>query len=270
MATHARKQSESHVIGVLRLIRSMLVFVGETVALAAQAIGLVVRGKVSMRATLAQMAAIGADGIPIVLITNMSTGAVFTFYVAPLFVRFGASQFVGGTMVLAFALELAPLLAGIAIAARSGAAIAAEIGSMVVTEQVDALRAMAVSPIRYLVGPRVLACVIMMPIVGMFANAGGIGGSCVTAMLNGVTFHAFLDSARAFATDKDLIKGLIKTAWFGLTIATVACHQGLSTRGGATGVGQATTRSVVLCIVLIFISDVFLAQVLTGASVAVQ
>lgn len=251
-------------------ITSALVFVGETWRLAAQAAGEILRGRADARNTVAHMAAIGADAIPIVLLTTLSTGAVLAFYTAGVFVHFGGVTFVGGMLTLSFLLELGPLLAGIMVAARSGASIAAEIGSMVVTEQVDALRSMAVSPVRYLVAPRLLACVAMMPVVGLFAAAGGIAGAFVMSGTQGVTAEAFLESARTYATEWDLVKGLVKTLWFGLTIACVACRQGLRTERGAAGVGRSTTSSVVICIVLIFVSDFFLAQVLSGASVAVR
>jgi phospholipid/cholesterol/gamma-HCH transport system permease protein len=216
------------------------------------------------------MSAIGVDSVPIVVASTLSTGAVFAFYTAGLFVRFGATNFLGGTLTLSFFLELGPVLAGVNVASRCGAAIAAEIGSMVVTEQVDALRAMGVPPVRYLVVPRLLACVVMMPVIGVFADLGGVLGAMIMCSTQGVPPQAFLESARTFVTEVDLIKGLVKTLWFGFTIAIVACQQGLRTKGGATGVGRATTSSVVLCVVLIFISDFFLAQVLSGASVTVR
>jgi phospholipid/cholesterol/gamma-HCH transport system permease protein len=252
------------------LLLSTLVFLGETWLLAVRALGFLLRGKLHLKNTLQQMAAIGVDSLPIVLACCLSTGAVYAFYTAEIFVRFGATQFVGGTLTLSFLLELGPVLAGVNVASRSGAAIAAEIGSMVVTEQVDALRAMAVSPIRYLVTPRVVACVLMMPLVGVFADLAGIMGCYLMAGSHGVPHQAFIESARTFATGSDLMKGLIKTICFGLIISIVACQQGLRTKGGATGVGRATTSSVVLCVVLIFVSDFFLAQILAGAKVSVR
>lgn len=252
------------------LLLPVLVFLGETWSLAAQALGYLLRGRLHVRQTVAQMAAIGVDALPIVIASSFSTGAVFAYYTAGIFVRFGAENFVGGTLTLSFLLELGPVLAGVTVASRSGAAIAAEIGSMVVTEQIDALRAMAVSPVRYLILPRMVACVLMMPLIGLFSDLAGIGGSLVMAGVGGVPYQTFLDSARTFATETDLMKGLAKTLWFGFTISIVACQQGLRTTGGATGVGRATTNSVVLCVVLIFISDFFLAQILSGASVSVR
>jgi phospholipid/cholesterol/gamma-HCH transport system permease protein len=247
-----------------------LEFLGETVGLFVRALGFVVRGRFSLRDLLTQMAAIGVDSLPIVVATCLSTGAVYAFYTSGVFVRFGATNFVGGTLTLSFLLELGPVLAGVTVASRSGAAIAAEIGSMVVTEQVDALRAMAVSPIRYLVVPRLLAALAMMPIIGVFADLSGVAGSFLMAQQQGVQFQVLLESSRQFTSGQDFIKGLIKTLCFGVIIAIVACQQGLRTKGGATGVGRATTSSVVLCVVLIFVSDFFLAQILAGASVSLK
>lgn len=241
---------------------SFLAFIGETSLLAARAIGYVLRGQLSLKGTLGQMAAIGVDALPIVIASTLSTGAVFALYTAGLFVQFGASRFLGGTLTLSFLLELGPVLAGVTVASRSGAAIAAEIGSMMVTEQVDALRAMGVSPIRYLVAPRLVACVLMMPLVGVFADLFGVLGSYLTCQAKGVPGPLFIESVRSMVVETAFTNGLIKTVCFGVIISIVACREGLKTKGGATGVGKSTTSSVVLCVVLIFIADFFLAQVL--------
>lgn len=251
-------------------LRDSLVFIGDTWTVAFQGMVCIVRGRVRSAETIRQMAFIGVDSLPIIIATSVSTGAVLAFYMTGVLTQFGADAFTGGTIALTFLLELGPILAGIMVAARSGAAIAAEIGTMVVTEQVDALRSMAVSPIAYLVAPRLLACVAMMPLCGLVADFAGIGGSIVMAAAHGVPSATFMDSIRMMAAESDLIKGLVKTLWFGFTVAAVACRQGLRTRRGAAGVGQATTSSVVLCVVLIFVSDFFLAQVLMGASVAAK
>jgi phospholipid/cholesterol/gamma-HCH transport system permease protein len=247
---------------------AVLAFIGEVFMLLVGSIGWVLRGKLSLRDTVAQMASLGVDALPIVAATTLSTGGVFAFYSTDIFVSFGATAFVGGTLTLSILLELGPVLAGVTVASRSGAAIAAEIGSMVVTEQVDALRAMAVSPVRYLVAPRLVAAVLMMPLVGVFSNFFGVLGAYLMAAAHGVPGAQFLESARTMASETDLFKGLIKTVVFGAIIALVACRQGLRTSGGATGVGRSTTSSVVLCVVLIFIADFFLAQALMGPSVS--
>ena len=256
-------------MGTNPLVRA-LIFIGDSWTVAAHGVLCIALGRARIAETVRQMALIGVDSLPIIIATSVSTGAVLAFYMTGVLTQLGADTFTGGTIALTFLLELGPILAGVMVAARSGAAIAAEIGTMVVTEQVDALRSMAVSPIAYLVAPRLLACVTMMPLCGLVSDFAGIGGSIVMASAHGLPAATFLESVRMMAEQTDLLKGLIKTLWFGFTIAAVACRQGLRTKRGAAGVGHATTSSVVLCVVLIFVSDFFLAQLLMGASVAMR
>lgn len=207
-----------------------------------------------------QMAVIGVDSLPIALLTTAFSGAVLALYSVRTFVEYGAAGFVGGLVGLSMVRETGPILTGVVLSARSGSAMTAEIGSMKVTEQIDALRSMAVSPIAYLVAPRLLACLIMLPVVCVFANVVGILGGGVVAAGFGVPWRAFGDSMRLFleTSGADIFKGLVKTFVFGAIIAVVGCREGLQSEGGATGVGQSTTRSVVISIVLIFIANFFL------------
>ena len=245
-------------------IRNFVDFIGEATILAGQAFGSILRGGFEMRDLINQMGAIGVDSVGIVLIITGATGAVFAFYIATLTKQFGGfNQFLGGTIGYSFLNELGPTLGGVGLAARSGAAIAAEIGSMVVTEQVDALRAMAVSPVRYLVVPRMLAAIIMLPLLTALADIAGLFGSYLFALGAGVSGEEFWNSVHTYTKVTDLLHGLSKSIVFGFLIGLVACQQGLRTKGGATGVGRATTNSVVLCVILIFITDFFLAQILT-------
>ena len=251
--------------GVSAAVTSVLTFVGESAQLAGSFVGSVVRGGVNTRDLMTQMASIGADSVWIVLVVTTATGAVFSLYTTALAQSVGGlTAFVGGTLGYAFLNELGPVLGGVAFAARAGAAIAAEIGTMVVTEQVDALRAMAVSPTRYLVVPRVLAAVLMLPLLTLFADLFGMIGGYLLAGMNGISHAEFLDSVQKFTRLEDLTHGLIKSVVFALIVGVVACQQGLRTKGGATGVGRSTTSSVVLCVLLIFVADFFLAQLLTG------
>src|ERR1043165_9788884 len=172
---HALSRPDGYVRA--NLVTTTLVFFGEIAALTSGAVGFLFKGRVSTRNVLLQMSAIGVGSLPIVVSITFSTGAVVAFYTSSVFVRFGATQFVGGTLTYSFLNELGPVLAGVAVAARSGAAIAAEIGSMVVTEQVDALRSLAVSPVRSLVVPRMAALVMMMPVLGVFGDVAGIYGA---------------------------------------------------------------------------------------------
>lgn len=249
---------------VASLWTGTLSFLGEVAILTGQTFRWIVRGGIDVRDLVTQMALIGADSIWIVLVITAATGAVFALYTTTLALKIGFTQFVGGTMSYGFLNELGPVLGGVAFASRAGAAIAAEIGSMVVTEQIDALRSMAISPVRYLVVPRVLAGIIMLPLLTVLADVAGVYGGYLTSVSKGVPAQAFWDSVRQFTVTGDLYNGLYKSVVFGFLVGIVACQQGLKTKGGATGVGKATTSSVVLCVVLIFIADFFMAQILTA------
>lgn len=219
--------------------------------------------KANRREVIRQMAKLGVDSLPIVTMTIMCTGMVFSVQTAKEFVRFGAAASVGGIVAIAMGRELAPILTGVVVAGRIGAAIAAEIGTMKVTEQIDALKVMATSPISYLVVPRFLAIVLMLPILILYANiVGNFGGWLVATNYADISSYMYVDSIRQFATSWDFTAGMLKGAVFGGIVAIVGCHKGLLAKQGAEGVGIATTASVVLSIVLIFISNYFLSLIL--------
>ena len=211
--------------------------------------------KADGKETVRQMAKLGADSLP--------TGMVFSVQTAKEFVRFGASSSVGGIVAIAMGRELVPVLTGVVVAGRIGAAIAAEIGTMKVTEQIDALKVMATNPTTYLVVPRFLAIVLMMPVLIVFANTiGNIGGWLVSHYYAGISTFTYINSIKMFAEPFDMVGGMLKSAVFGGIIAIVACYKGLGAKQGAEGVGIATTGSVVLSIVLIFITNYFLSILL--------
>ncbi|MCS7272747.1 MAG: ABC transporter permease [Fimbriimonadales bacterium] len=243
-------------------VQASLEFVGALGVLLFASIRGLFSGRLEWRETLHQMAFIGAASAPIVALTSAFTGAVVTLYSASLFVEVGGGNFVGGALAVAMFRELAPILTGIMVTARCGSAIAAQLGTMKITEQIDALRALAVSPIQYLVIPRVLASLVMFPMLGMIANFAGIVGGWVVADAFGIGLSSFLQSIRLLAEPFDLIGGLIKTLVFALIVSLVSAQQGLAARGGAVGVGRATTRAVVLSMVLIFAANYFLADLL--------
>lgn len=244
------------------VVQVVLEFVGALAILLVASVRGVIWGRKEWREILHQMAFIGATSVPIVALTSAFTGAVITLYSASLLVRVGGGSFVGGATALALARELAPILTGIMITARSGSAITAQLGTMKITEQIDALRALAVSPIHYLVVPRLLAGLAMFPLLATVANLSGVLGGWVVASAFEISTFAYLRSIQLFVEPFDLIGGLIKTVVFALIIISVCCQQGLATRGGAVGVGQATTRAVVLSMVLVFIANYFLADAL--------
>lgn len=249
--------------GPFPTLMAFFAFIGEVVVLTGRTIAAIVSGGVNMGDLLTQMESIGVGSVNIVLVVTAATGAVFAYYTTSIAKEVGYTDFVGGTLAYGFLNELGPVLGGVAFAARVGAEVAAEIGTMVVTEQVSALQAMAVSPIRYLVAPRVLASVLMLPLLTVIADVAGLFGGYIFAGLNGVPHASFLNSMHQYAAPQDLIRGLIKALVFGFLVGIVSCYQGLQTTGGATGVGRSTTRSVVICVVLIFVFDFFLTQLLS-------
>ena len=216
-----------------------------------------------IRETIRQMARLGADSLPIVLMTIMFTGMVLAVQTSKEFVRFGAASSVGGVVAIAMGRELAPVLTGVVVAGRVGAAIAAEIGTMKVTEQIDALRVMATNPTTYLVVPRFLAAASKpCQMVGTPKAIGSLGGWIVATSYAGISSFTYTNSIKVFMEPFDMISGMIKAAVFGAIIAIVGCHKGLHTRQGAEGVGISTTAAVVLSIILIFISNYFLSIIL--------
>lgn len=249
---------------LLALLQAGLAFIGDNALLAFGALRSLLTGSLDISDLLKQMALLGVDSLWIVLVISSATGAVFAYYVANISLSVGYTGFVGGSIAYAFLNELGPVLGSVAFAARVGAAIAAEIGTMVVTEQVDALRAMAISPVRYLVLPRLLASIIMMPMLIFFADAAGIYGGYLFAGFRGVPHGEYLNSIYNYVHAEDFLNGLVKALCFGGIVGLVACQQGLKTQGGASGVGRATTSSVVWCVLLIFVADVFLTPLLTG------
>lgn len=217
----------------------------------------------SIRETLRQMALLGADSLPIVLLTMLCTGMVFSVQTAKEFVALGASNTVGGIVAIAMGRELVPVLTGVVVAGRIGAAIAAELGTMKVTEQIDALRVMATSPVQYLVAPRFIAISLMMPMLIVFGNfIGNAGGYFVAHYYADIGSYTYLNSIKRFCEMYDVVGGMIKGVAFGAIISIVGCFKGLHADKGAEGVGLATTASVVLSIILIFIADYFMTVLL--------
>lgn len=212
---------------------------------------------------LRQMAHLGVDSLPIVTLTLVFAGAVMTLQLASVMIQYGAQDTIGGVISIAMGRELGPVLVGVVLAGRVGAAITAEIGAMKVTEQIDALRVMAVNPIAYLVAPRFLACVFMVPILAFYGVfLGVISGYFVAVTIAGLPGSSFISSINMMVVPTDLFYGLIKAGVFGGIIALVGCYKGMNTKIGAAGVGQATTLSVVTSIILIFVVNYILSSIL--------
>ncbi|MEO0947654.1 MAG: MlaE family lipid ABC transporter permease subunit [Cyanobacteria bacterium J06641_5] len=228
--------------------------------------------RVNRRNTVEQMAVAGPDSLLIALVTAGFVGMVFTIQVAREFLDFGAGTAVGGVLAVALSRELAPVLTAVVLAGRVGSAFAAEIGTMQVTEQIDALYMLKTDPVDYLVTPRLLACCLMLPLLTILSLLTGMtGGLVVAESLYGISPQVFIDSVQRFIEVWDLIAAIIKAIVFGATIAIIGCSWGLTTVGGAKGVGQSTTTAVVTALLAIFASNFFLSWLLfQGAGNALQ
>jgi phospholipid/cholesterol/gamma-HCH transport system permease protein len=226
---------------------------------------------VHRRNTIEQMAAVGPESLVIALITAAFVGMVFTIQVTREFISFGAGTAVGGVLALTLARELGPVLTAVIIAGRVGSAFAAEIGTMRVTEQIDALQILKTDPIDYLVIPRVIACALMLPVLNVLSFITGMTGGLIIAVSQyDIPSSVFLDSAQNFLSAWDLVSSIIKAFFFGILIAVIGTSWGLTTTGGAKGVGQSTTTAVVTALLAIFISNFFLSWLMfqgTGSAV---
>ena len=231
--------------------------------LAGQVVIHLLQVRIHVRNTKEQMAIVGPDSLIIALVTATSVGMVFTIQVAREFLNFGAVQAIGGVLALALSRELSPVLTAVVLAARVGSAFAAEIGTMKVTEQIDALYILKSDPIDYLVVPRLIACCAMLPILTIISLVMGlIGGVFVADLFYGVAQNIFIDSIQNFLQIWDLVSAMLKAIIFGAIIAIIGCNWGLTTTGGAKGVGESTTTAVVMALISIFITNFFLSWVM--------
>jgi phospholipid/cholesterol/gamma-HCH transport system permease protein len=206
---------------------------------------------------------VGVQSLGIVMLIGLFVGMVFALQLVSALRQFGGDQFVGATLGIALTRELAPVFTSIVVAARAGAGMATELGSMRITEQIDALATLAVSPVQYLVTPRVLAGTIMTPLLAMlFICVAMFGGYAVAVWLLGVDRGLFLERARWLVDSKDLLQGLIKATIFGNALTVISCAQGYYASGGAKGVGIGTTRAVVGSFVTILVLDYFLTDII--------
>ena len=211
----------------------------------------------------AQMARVGVESVPIALFIAMFTGIVLALQASYTFTGAVPLYFVGTLVGKTMVLELGPVLTGLALSGRVGANIAAELGTMRVTEQIDALETLAYDPVAYLVVPKILAGIIMFPMVVILANGVGIVSGWITSMaLLDMSSQEFVKGLRLFFLPFDVRFAAIKSASFGLTVTAVGCAFGFHTRGGAEGVGRATTRAVVMSSMIILVLDAFWAMVL--------
>jgi len=212
---------------------------------------------------LDQMSAIGVGSMPLVGVVALFTGAVAAVQAAYQLEGVVPLRYLGAVIERSVLIELGPVLTALVVGGRVGASIAAEIGTMRVTEQVDALEVLAVDPVKYLVMPRLVAAIVMLPVMVVFANAIAIFGGFIVAVFSfDQSPHTYSLALKQFFHVRDLTSGLCKSAFFGALIALMGCHYGLASEGGAEGVGLATTRAVVASCVLVLVSDYVLANLL--------
>ncbi len=209
-----------------------------------------------------QMVFMGAKSIGIVFFVTFFTGVVLAMQSAYQLSKFGATIYVASLVSVSICRELGPVLTALVIAGRIGAAITAEIGSMKVSEQIEALETMAINPVRYLMVPKLLSLLIMLPCLTVIGDYSGMSGGYVIGVFNlNINPHLYLQTSMKFLDLKDIYTGLSKSFVFAAIIALVGCYQGIKTRGGAVGVGQATTRSVVVSFILIIVADCILTGI---------
>ena len=237
---------------------------GATMMLAAQTLLWLIRPPLRLSQWLIALEFVGAGSTFIVALVGLFTGMAFTVSTIVGFRQFSAEGMVGGVVALALSRELAPVLASVVVTARAGSTMASELGNMRVTEQIDAITTMGVSPVQYLVVPRVVATTLMLPLLSVcFAISGMCGAYLVAVVWQAIDPGVFFDKIQQFVQVSDLRMMTIKSASFGLIVSVICCKKGFYASGGARGVGEATAKAVVASIVAIFAADYVLTTILT-------
>jgi phospholipid/cholesterol/gamma-HCH transport system permease protein len=246
-----------------RPLISMVELVGGHVTLAVRALTWMVRPPIRFGNYIEACEYIGFGSLPIVLLVGFFTGMVTALQSIFAFRPFGLEDLVGGTTGQAIAVELGPVLSSLMLAGRVGAGIATEIGTMRITEQIDALESMAVNPIQFLVTPRLIAGMLMAPILALlFFVVGMFGAFLVAVVWQGIDQGQFIFNFREFVQPVQVLQGLIKASFFGFTLVLIGCYQGYNAAGGGRGVGIGTTRAVVMGSVSVLVLDYFLTEIL--------
>lgn len=251
------------VAAVGRVSNRLVTETGQMVMMLAQSAAWLMRPPLKLALIFKQMEFVGVKSTTVVFLTGMSTGAVLALQTYYGFSQFNAETMVGAIVTLSMTRELGPVLTSLMVTARVGSAMATELGTMRVTEQIDALEVMAANPIKHLVVPRLVAAVLMLPVLTVICDfVGVLGGYLVGVNLLGINPGLFLSRVYDMVKVGDLSNGLIKSACFGLILSLVGCYKGFSTTGGAEGVGRAATEAVVLSSVLILVSDYVLTAIM--------
>jgi phospholipid/cholesterol/gamma-HCH transport system permease protein len=236
---------------------------GHMFIMLAQAAVYAITPPVKLRNIFKQMEFVGVKSLFVVILTGSFTGMVLAIQSYDALKRFGAESLVGPTVALSMARELGPVLTGLMVTGRAGSAMATELGTMRVTEQIDALETMAVNPVKYLVVPRLIAGILMLPLLTVVTDfVGVLGGYMIGVNTLNINPGVYMGRTLDFVNVDDLFYGLAKSLVFGLIISLVACYQGFYTTGGAEGVGRAATNAVVLSCVLILVSDYIITSFL--------
>lgn len=236
---------------------------GRIMLLFLEALGWLVRPPWRVRLFFRQMEFVGVSSLFVVILTSLFTGMVMALQTYYAFRLFSAESLVGATVALSMTRELGPVITALMVTGRAGSAIAAEIGTMRVTEQVDALTVMAINPVQYLVVPRVVAGFLMLPLLTVISDFVGIfGGWLIGVKMLGINSGIFMNKILELVKLDDIYEGLIKAAVFGIVLTLIGCYKGFYTYGGAEGVGRSTTESVVLSSVLILASDYVLTALM--------
>lgn len=254
---------KEYISGIGTSTREMVEEAGRITILFLDTLKLVFVRPFEIRNTMKQMYEIGVKSVPVVFITGTFTGMVLALQTYTGFKRFGAESLVGSVVAMSMLREMGPVLTGLIVTGRAGAAIAAELGTMRVTEQIDALETLSTNPIKYLVVPRVVAGAIMLPCLTIISDIIGIlGGYLVTVYLFGASPSQYWNMTWNILKMEDFYNGLIKAFVFGVFIALLSCYKGFYAGGGAEGVGKATNGAVVLSFMAVLISNYFIASLL--------
>jgi phospholipid/cholesterol/gamma-HCH transport system permease protein len=252
-------------LALARPFLSLLNEIGSTAQLLFNAAFWAIRPPFRFRLFFEAMEFVGVQSLFLVGLTGLFIGMVFGIQLVDGFRDFGAENQTGAVVGMALARELSPVFTALMVSSRAGSAMSTELGSMRVSDQVDALTTMAVNPVQYLVVPRVVAGFLMLPVLTMIFNMVGILGAwLVCVQLLELDHGIFVDKVRWFVDVRDLMQGMIKAGAFGLTVSLIACKQGFYATGGAAGVGQATTRAVVQSAVSILALDYLITSIITG------
>ena len=247
----------------MNIVTRLLLELQEMVLLVARAARGLFRKPHYFPETIAQMDSIGVGSMTIIMLTGFFTGGVLTLQTYQTLASYGAVDQLGYLVSVALIRELGPTLTALMVTGRVVSAISAELGSMVVSEQIDAMRALGTDPIRKLVTPRILALIITLPLLTLIGDVIGIvGGWAVSTYLYGLPSSMFTGSVRNGIDTDDIIGGIIKPLVFAFLMGTIACHKGLQTEGGTVGVGRSTTSAVVTASIIVIIADFFLAKAL--------